>query len=476
MPLSRSESSSRRSLREDALRIWQAGLEAVRSERLVHNAVRVEGDWLHVGEEEPIDLRVVGRIAVVGVGKAGAGMAAALEETLDPRLCADKELCGWVNVPADCVRSLARIHLHAARPAGVNEPTAEGVAGAEAILRIVGSLAASDLCFALISGGGSALLPAPVEGISLGDLLAVTRHLSASGADIAQLNVVRKQLSRVAGGGLARACKAGRLIALIISDVPGDLLDVIASGPTVEDRSTPERALEVLNIFDPDSRAIPAAVYDYLMESASSPHPRPLSHKGRGEKDDACSATRCRVTNVVIGNNAAAVDAAGAEAERLGYSHAMISATKPEGPVEEIGRHLAEMAIAMRDGAGPDCLISGGEGTVRLAPEGERGLGGRNQQLALAALIRLADQDAHDIVIVSAGTDGEDGPTDAAGAIVDEALIAEARRLNLDPNHFLRRNDAYRFFEPLGGLLKTGPTHTNVCDLRVVTVRRRHSA
>jgi hydroxypyruvate reductase len=451
-------------------------------------------------------LRSTGRIAVVGAGKAGAGMAAALEEALGPRLCANKEVSGWVNVPADCVRSLARIHLHAARPAGVNEPTAEGVAGAEEILRIVGSLASTDLCFALISGGGSALLPAPVEGISLDDLLAVTRHLSAAGANIEQLNVVRKQLSRIAGGGLARACRAGQLIALIISDVPGDPLDVIASGPTVNDRVTPQQALEILKKFDADGRAIPAAVYDFLSEAAKL---RPQASVGNGlravpevpmdpaspEPAHGTAPTRwrgcppfptahdvsptvgvtCRVTNVIIGNNASAVDAAGIEAERLGYSHAMVSATKPEGPVEEIGRHLADMAIAMRDGTGPDCLITGGEGTVRLAPEGERGLGGRNQQLALAALIRLAEQDAHDIAMVSAGTDGEDGPTDAAGAIVDDAIRTEARRLNLDPDDFLRRNDAYRFFEPLGGLLKTGPTQTNVCDLLIVTVRRRQS-
>jgi glycerate-2-kinase len=185
------------------------------------------------------------------------------------------------------------------------------------------------------------------------------------------------------------------------------------------------------------------------------------------------TATGCVVTNLIIGNNALAVDAAGAEAERLGYSHAMVSATQPEGPVEEIGRHLADLAAVMRDAPGPDCLISGGEGTVRLVGERERGMGGRNQQLALAALIRLAEHDPRGIALVSAGTDGEDGPTDAAGALVDEAVIAEARRRNLDAADFLRRNDAYHFFQPLGALLKTGPTHTNVCDLRVVAVNQR---
>ncbi len=427
-------------------------------------AVRVNDHWLVIADEPPIDLLHIGRIAVVGAGKAGAGMAAALEQTLGPQWSAATQLTGWVNVPADCVRPLKRIHLHAARPAGRNEPTAEGVAGAEEILRTVDSLTADDLSIALISGGGSALLPAPVAGITLADKLALTRHLSAAGANIEQLNTVRKQLSRIKGGGLARACRAGQLISLIISDVPGDPLDVIASGPTVEDHSTPEQTLAVLRQFDPEGTSIPASIYEYLgraecNRSFASVQPRPPDR----------IAT---VKNIVIGNNATAVDAAGAEAERLGYSHAMISATKPEGPVEAIGRHLADMAVAMRESSGPDCLISGGEGTVRLVDESDRGLGGRNQQLALAALIRLAEQDPRGIAIVSAGTDGEDGPTDAAGAIVDAAVIAQVKSLGLDAADFLHRNDAYNFFRPLGALLHTGPTHTNVCDVRVVTIDR----
>jgi glycerate-2-kinase len=161
-------------------------------------------------------------------------------------------------------------------------------------------------------------------------------------------------------------------------------------------------------------------------------------------------------------------------AEQLGYSHAMIAATQLEGPVEEIGRHLARMAMQMRDTGGPNCLISGGEGTVALIGESERGKGGRNQQLVLAALDELVKHDSArggGIAILSAGTDGEDGPTDAAGAWLDAVTIEESQRLRLDPADFLRRNDAYHFFDPLGALLKTGPTHTNVCDVRVVVVR-----
>jgi hydroxypyruvate reductase len=186
--------------------------------------VRIEGRNLFFGtksdnELPPIDLDCIRRIAVVGAGKAGAGMSQALEQILGPALMREKQLMGWVNVPADCVQPLQRIHLHPARPAGRNEPTAEGVAGTERVLQIAGELGDDDLCIALISGGGSALTPAPIEGISLADKLEVTRFLSAVGADISELNTVRKQLSRFKGGGLARTCKAGRLVSLIISDV-----------------------------------------------------------------------------------------------------------------------------------------------------------------------------------------------------------------------------------------------------------------
>ena len=406
--------------------------------------------------EDAIGLERIRRIVVVGAGKAGAGMAAAVEEVLGPRWLAEKLSAGWVNVPDDCVRRLARIHLHGARAAGINEPTPAGAAGAGEILKLVESLGPDDLCLGLISGGGSALMPAPVDGVTLADKLAVTRHLSAAGANIEELNAVRKQLSRIKGGGLGRACRAGRLVSLIISDVLGDPLDVIASGPTVEDTSTPEAALDVLARYHAREADISPAVFDYLA----------------GIRRPAARRAACRATNLVIGNNATAVDAAGMEAERLGYSHAMTSAPRSEGPAEEVGRHLAGMALSMRDRSGPNCLISGGEPVVRLAPADRRGLGGRNQQLVLAALDTLLSDGAERIALLSGGTDGEDGPTDAAGALLDAAVLADARRRGLDPSDFLARNDAYRFFEPLGALLKTGPTHTNVCDVRVAVVGR----
>jgi hydroxypyruvate reductase len=452
-------------LRDDALAIWHAGLESVRSDRLVRDSIRIDGNELQIGDEQ-LRLDRIRRIVVVGAGKAGAGMAAGLEESLG-RILEEKNVAGWINVPEDCIRPLRRIHLHGARPAGRNEPTEAGVRGAEEILRLVESLDSSDLCLCLISGGGSALLPAPVEGITLADKQAVTQHLSAAGANIKELNIVRKRLSRMKGGGLARACRAGRLISLIISDVLGDPLDMIASGPTVADPYPPQAALEVMERFHAREAGVSQRVFDVLEHAANS-------------KSRSAAPIRTHVTNLVIGNIAVAVDAAGIEAERRGYSHAMSCATQPEGEAEEIGRRLAQIALRMRSEDGPDCLITGGEPTVRLVSAADRGLGGRNQQLVLAALDELllsAPQDDFNplegIAMLSGGTDGEDGPTDAAGAIIDGQTYRAAREQGLHPAPFLRRNDAYHFFQPIGGLIKTGPTHTNVCDVRVVVVKRQ---
>ena len=260
-------------LRRDALAIWLSGVAAVASHRLVAKAIRVEGQDLAIGEER-FPLEGIRRIAVVGAGKAGAGMAAAVEAALGPRLCEKKQLAGIVNVPADCVRPLTRIVLRPARPAGVNEPTPEGVAATEEILRLVESLGAADLCLCLLSGGGSALLPAP-DGVSLEEKVALTRRLSAAGATIEELNIVRKQLSRIKGGGLARACRAGRLAALVISDVPGDRLDLIASGPTTPDSSTPEAAFDILQRYAAGLDFLPPRRGASSREKATRPAPRP---------------------------------------------------------------------------------------------------------------------------------------------------------------------------------------------------------
>jgi glycerate 2-kinase len=448
-------------LRADAERIWRAGVAAVLPDRLIPENVHVDGNWLVVGDDL-LDLRSIGRIAIVGAGKAAGAMAVALENVLGLQLLEEKQVSGWVNVPADCVVPTQRVHLHAARERCVNEPSADGVEGTRRILEIVSSVGADDVCFCLLTGGGSALLPAPVPEISLDEKIRLTRLISGAGANIEQLNIVRQNLSLVKGGGLARASRAGRLITLVISDVLGDPLDLIGSGPTVQCKSTAADALGVLEDLGLTGESSISVVVNYLR-----------GRVGEQTKSDAVREAfenMSAVTNLILGNNATAVDGAGVEAERLGYSHAMIAATKSEGAAEDVGRHLASMALSMRGSPGPDCLISGGEPTVTLVDERRRGKGGRNQQLALAALTQLGDCEG--ICLLSGGTDGEDGPTDAAGAIINDDVVRAAAKARLDANDYLARNDAYTFFQKCGGLLITGPTQTNVCDLRVIVVHK----
>ncbi len=445
---------TRDALRDDALAIWQAGVDAVRSDQLVMDTVSIRNGQLVVGDLH-LPLADIGRIAVVGCGKAGAGMAAGLENALGDEVLQAKSVEGWINVPDDCLAPRKRVHLHGARPPGVNEPTEEGVAGTKRILETVRSLGPNDVCFCLISGGGSALMPAPADGITLADKLRVTQHLSGAGANIQQLNTVRKQLSAIKGGRLAEACNAGRLIALIISDVLGDPLDVIASGPTVPDSGTPEQALQVLEEFDARAGGVSERVFRFL-ERRDESGPSPPS---------------CEVMNLVIGNNATSVEAAVRAAAQRGYATESQAVQELESDAERVGVQLADRAIAMRAAPGRRCLVSGGEPTVRLIDSRRRGRGGRNQQLVLAALDHLVRQRgdrADRIALLSGGTDGEDGPTDAAGALLDERVVAAARMSALSAADCLERNDAYSFFNPLDALIRTGPTHTNVCDLRVV--------
>ncbi len=412
---------------------------------------------LHIGDQA-VDLSHVDRIAVVGAGKAGAGMAAGLEEALGDALLTAKDVSGWINVPADCLRPLKRIHLHAARPAGVNEPTVEGLAGAEEMLRLVASLGPRDLCLCLISGGGSALLPAPIEGVSLADKLAVTRFLSAAGANIRELNTVRKQLSRIKGGGLARACRAGHMFSLIISDVPGDPLDVIASGPTVADTSTPTDALAVLEKYGAAHAGIPSAVFQELSRKANA---APVA-----------SPFACQVTNLIIGNNARAVDAAGVEAERLGNSHAMTSSSEPEGAAEDVGRAFgshgpldAEIGRSeLPDQRRRASCDAGRPRDPRL---------GRPQSTACAG---RTDRTGRERVARHRASFGRH----RRRRWPDRRRRRDRRRTSSRTSprgwtgrgRLFARNDAYHFFAATGGLIKTGPTHTNVCDLRVVLVAR----
>jgi glycerate 2-kinase len=470
--------SSRPDSARDAERIWRAGVDAVRSELLVTNAVQRDGTFLSLCGDT-FDLANLRRIVVVGAGKAGAGMGRGLERALGTDIV-DQKVVGWLNVPADCVAPppLRKIHLHNSRPAGVNEPTEAGVAGSERILKLVSSLQADDLCLVLISGGGSALLPLPVPGISLADKLAMTRTLSRGGATIQQLNTVRKRLSRIKGGGLVRAATAGHMLALIISDVIDDPLDIIASGPTVPDPGTAADALKVLEQIQQagdGTATIPTAIWVELQRQATVASPSPTG------------VISCR--NCIIGNNETALNAAMQQARDLGYDVRSLGSRR-QGTAREIGVELAELCLQTRrefngacqsddsqSGFGHSrsrrvCYIGGGEPVVQLAPTSRPRKGGRNQEVALSALCRLWKDDLSGLTILSGGTDGEDGPTDAAGAICSAEVRRAAEERHLDPFDALSINDSYTFFDAAGGLLKTGPTHTNVMDLQVAVIHR----
>lgn len=391
----------------------------------------------------------------MGGGKAGAAMSAALESAL-----ADfpGRIEGLVNVPAESVRPLQWIRLHAARPGGTNQPTQAGVDGCRKILDLANSAGPNDVGICLLSGGGSALLPAPVQAISLEDKQRVTLLLHECGATINEMNAVRKHLSRIKGGGLARAFLGKQLFSLIISDVIGDPLDVIASGPTAADPTTFADVLHILDRYRLTQR-IPAAALAHVRQGAV------------GLVAETLKALPAHVHNVVIGNNALALEAASQRAAELGYAVVNLGSFI-EGETRHVGVVLAGVARGIREQGQTTkravCLLSGGETTVTLPAQ--HGLGGRNQEFVLACAAQLGIENLNDIVVLSGGTDGEDGPTDAAGALADARTLERAASLGLDAAAFLDQHDAYHFFQATGDLLRTGLTQTNVMDVRVILV------
>jgi hydroxypyruvate reductase/glycerate 2-kinase len=437
-------------LRQHARAIWQAAVDAARPEVLVPEAIA------HSDLPLADNLARARRILVVGAGKAGAAMCVAVEHALAPHL---DRMEGLVNVPAGNLPPLRAIRLHVARPAATNQPTEEGVAGTRQILDLVVHARPDDVALCLLSGGGSALLPGPVEGITLEDKQQVTRLLHACGATINEMNTVRKHLSSVKGGRLAQAFTGQALFSLIISDVIGDPLDVIASGPTAPDPTTFPDALAVLEHYQLGPR-VPAAVL------------RHLERGGRGEVPETPKHLPASVHNLIIGNNGRSLAAAEQTARGLGYNVLNLG-SYIEGETRPVAVALTGIARSIRaDGrplAPPACLLSGGETTVTLAEN--HGRGGRNQEFVLAAAVKLGRDGLRDLVVLSGGTDGEDGPTDAAGALADEDTWIHAQQQGLAPAAFLARNDAYPFFEATGDLVRTGLTQTNVMDVRVILIR-----
>lgn len=421
--------------RKHALQIFRAALDAADPMRAVLAHVKFDGRALTVARRR-YAIAHFENIYVLGAGKASAAMARAMETLLDRRITA-----GAINVPDGVTARLRRITPHAS---GHPVPDWRGVEGTRRILDLARAAGPHDLVICLISGGASALLPAPVEGLTLAAKQEITRKLLESGASIHELNAVRKHLSQVKGGRLAQLVRPARMVALILSDVIGNDLDVIGSGPTIGDRSTVADARAVLSRYGVEFAG------DLLEET-----PKP---------DDA--AVRA-VQNVIVGSNLQAVAAAARKARDLGYRTLVLSTTV-EGETREIAAMHAAIAREVISSGQPvkrpACILSGGETTVTVRGSG---MGGRNQEFVLAAAIAL---NGAPVTIFSAGTDGIDGPTDAAGALADATTLARARERGLDPRRYLDNNDSYRFFEPLNGLVKTGPTGTNVMDIRALLI------
>lgn len=435
--------------RRQVVEILQAALEAVDPAVAVLRHLRREGDILWVGDAR-YDLAEYRHIYVVGAGKAGAPMAQAVEQVLGDRITA-----GRINVKYGYTLPTRTIEL---TEAGHPIPDQAGVTGAQRIAELVSQAQEGDLVLCLLSGGGSALMSLPVEGVSLDDMQALTDALLRRGAVINEMNALRKHLEQIKGGNLARLAYPAQVVSLILSDVVGNPLDVIASGPTVPDHSTFAEACQILERYN-------------LVEDAPAPIVQHLQRGMRGEIPDTPQEGDPifqRTRNVIVASNAIAAEAAERAARERGY-HPLLLSTYVEGEAREVGKVLAgiarEIAAAQRPVAAPACIIAGGETTVTIRGSGK---GGRNQEMALSAAIALAGLD--NAAVVCLATDGSDGPTDASGALADGATLARAAALGLDARAYLANNDSFNFFRALDDLLLTGPTNTNVNDLAFVFV------
>jgi hydroxypyruvate reductase len=442
------EGHERRSLRRHAVQIFQAGLKAADPVEAVLRHVSVSGNALTAGKRR-YELSRIRRVFVIGAGKASASMAVALERLLGSRIAG-----GAINVKYGHTAKLRRVSL---KECGHPVPDLAGLCGAEAIAEIAREATAADLLICAISGGASALLPAPAPPVTLAEKQEMTRLLLSCGATIHEINTVRKHISWLKGGQLARMAAPARVISLILSDVIGDDVDAIGSGPTAPDPSTFDDALAILDRHG-------------LRRHAPAPVRTRLEAGARGGDIDETPKSVPNAYNLVIGSNRLAMDAAVEKAKELGF-RTMVLSTTVEGEAREVAHvHAAiakEIVSSSRPVAAPACVLSGGETTVTVRGNG---LGGRNQEFALAAALDI--EGMSEVAILSAGTDGTDGPTDAAGAIADGGTLARARKAGVDARRFLENNDSYRFFAALGDLIHTGPTKTNVMDIRVVLVGR----
>jgi glycerate-2-kinase len=437
-----------RKARADLLEMVEAALASVDPAKLVAQALRLEGGVLRIGEEE-IDLDSVESTYVVGGGKACYAMAKAAAQVLEDRVKG-----GVFNVPEEPATRMDDRFIF--NVAGHPKPDGTGLEGAREIVGMAEAAGPKDLFIVLISGGGSALLPYPVEGISLEDLQELTSQLLACGATINEINSIRKHVSAIKGGRLAQAAFPARVISLIISDVVGDPVESIASGPTSPDPSTFSQCAEIMGKYAIHDK-VPESVRRRIEEGAAG---------GLTETPKPGDPVFKTVTNVVIGNNRIALEASRRTAEDLGYGTILLT-DRMEGEAREVGILAASILNSVSSSGlpmSPPCLVLlGGETTVTLVGPGD---GGRNQELALAASRKIRGRG----LLLSLATDGRDGPTDSAGALVDARTCREVEAVGLSPEKAIADNAEYDVLKKIGSHLFTGYTGTNVCDVLYILV------
>ena len=436
-------------LRNSALTIFRAALDAADPRLAIHRAMQRDGNMLRVHNVE-YDLARVRRMFVIGCGKASAAMAQAVEQILGDRIDAS-----GIVVKYGHIASLHKTQLY---EAGHPLPDENSLRGTQKILDVLAPATQDDLVVCLISGGGSALLELPVAGVSLDDMRAMTDVMLRAGATINELNTLRKHLSQVKGGQLARRANGAQIVSLILSDVLGSPLDTIASGPTAPDSTTFVDAWNVIQQRGVREK-LPAVI---------------VRHLERGCKNEIADTPKAndslfaRVQNVIIADNTIACDAAIRSAQSLGFNTLFLTSYL-QGEASQVAKTFAaiakEICATNRPIAKPACIIAGGETTVTVRGNG---VGGRNQELVLSAAIEIAG--IAGVVVLSGGTDGNDGPCDATGAVADSTTVARAAEIGKDARAFLANNDAYNFFKPLDDLIITGPTNTNVNDVTLLLV------
>jgi glycerate 2-kinase len=431
--------------RQKAIDIFLAGVESVKPDNLIKRVVSIHQNTLNI-EELTFDLSVLKNIFVVGAGKASAAMAQTMESMLGDRITAGHIVTKYGHsVPLKFI---------GITEAGHPVPDENGIRGTAQILSIVQKAGKDDLVICLISGGGSALLADVPEGCSLDDLKTLNSILLKTGANINEMNCIRKHLSKVKGGQLSKVAFPASMVSLILSDVIGDPLDVIASGPTAPDPTTFADALSIIRKYKIEND-IPEILVRILQEGFENKHPETLK-----DSDEILLHT----SNLVIGNNTLALKTAEVKAISLGYDVHIIT-NKLDGDVTDVAEYIVDMDKRFKEEKlnKKICLLFAGEPTVKVKGSG---LGGRNQHLALL-MARLL-KDIPGITFLSGGTDGTDGPTDATGAVVDSFTSRNALNLHLELEQHINNCDAYHFFKQEGGLIITGPTQTNVMDLMIV--------